>query len=98
MVKENEHLKKRDHDFGGLLESGELEAQIQFQEQELADYKSKLTEERNKRTEDVQELKEEISELKKAKMALQNNTQDKKLLRRLEKDQIDLMAKNQKYE
>jgi hypothetical protein len=57
-----------------------------------------LTEERNKRTEDVQELKEEISELKKAKMALQNNTQDKKLLRRLEKDQIDLMAKNQKYE
>jgi len=28
MVKENDNLKKRDHDFGALLDSGEYEAQI----------------------------------------------------------------------
>jgi len=39
MYKENEHLKKREYDFGGLLDSGEYEAQIQFKDQELADYK-----------------------------------------------------------
>ena len=43
MSKENEHLKKRDIDFGGLDASAEYEAQIQFKDQELAEYKQKLT-------------------------------------------------------
>lgn len=39
LFKEAENLKKREYDFGGLLDSGELEAQIQFKDQELIDYK-----------------------------------------------------------
>jgi hypothetical protein len=39
MFKENENLKKREYDFSGLLDSGELEAQILFKEQEIAEYK-----------------------------------------------------------
>jgi hypothetical protein len=39
MRKENEHLKKREIDFGGMDMSAEYEAQIQFKDQELADYK-----------------------------------------------------------
>lgn len=35
MYKENENLKKRSYDFQGLLETSELEAQIQFKDQEL---------------------------------------------------------------
>ena len=46
MFKENENLKKREYDFKGLLDSGELEADLVFKEKELADYKEKLTEER----------------------------------------------------
>lgn len=30
MFKENENLKKREYDFKGLLDSGELEADLQF--------------------------------------------------------------------
>ena len=46
MFKENENLKKREYDFKGLLDSGELEADLVFKEKELADYKEKLREER----------------------------------------------------
>lgn len=46
MFKENENLKKREYDFKGLLDSGELEADLVFKEKELADYKEKLNEER----------------------------------------------------
>ena len=61
MYKENENLKKREYDFKGLLDSGELEAQIQFKDQELSEYRQKLDQERNKNQEFISELKEEIS-------------------------------------
>ena len=98
LFKENENIKKREYDFGGLLDSGEMEAQIQFKDQEIIEYKQKLNEERTKNNEYVAELKEEISQLQKAKMQLQNNTQDKKLIRRFEKENMDLTSRNHKYE
>lgn len=66
MYKENENIKKREYDFKGLLDSGELEAQIQFKDQELGEYRQKLDQERTKNAEFISELKEEISQLKKA--------------------------------
>ena len=47
MFKENENLKKRAYDFQGLLEQSEVQAQIEFKEQEISEYKQKLEEERN---------------------------------------------------
>ena len=96
--KECENLKKREYDFSGLLDSGELEAQIQFKDQELADYKQKLGDERTKNEEYTNELKEEMQDLKKKLLYLQNNNDQKKALRKFEKDNYDLKMKNQKYE
>lgn len=73
MYKENENLKKREYDFKGLLDSGELEAQIQFKDQELQEYRQKLDQERVKNAEFIQELKEENSHLKKAGIAAKND-------------------------
>lgn len=39
MFKENENLKKRAYDFAGLLEQSEVQAQIEFKDQELSEYK-----------------------------------------------------------
>lgn len=60
LEKENENLKKREYDFKGLLDSGELEAQIQFKDQELAEYKKKLDEERVKNAEYISDLKDDM--------------------------------------
>ena len=73
MFKENENLKKREYDFKGLLDSGELEADLQFKQNELADYKNKLREERQKNEEFTQELKDEITKLKQRISTLQND-------------------------
>lgn len=66
--KENENLKKREYDFKGLLDSGELEAQIQFKDQELAEYKKKLDEERIKNAEYISDLKDDMQSLKKTNL------------------------------
>lgn len=68
--KENENLKKREIDFKGILDSGELEAQVQFKDQELAEYKKKLDEERIKNAEYISDLKDDMSTLKKTNLKL----------------------------
>ena len=68
--KENNNLRNRAHDFEGMLASGEMEAQLQFKDQELEEYRSKLDEERKRFEEYTTELKEEIDTLKKQKLKL----------------------------
>lgn len=65
IYRENINLKHREYNFQGLLDSGELEAQIKFLEQETIDYKKKLIDERVKNQENIQELKDEVNLLKK---------------------------------
>lgn len=65
MYKENVNLKKRSESFQGLLDSSEVEAQLEYKEGELAEYRKKLEEERSRSEEYVAELKEEIAGLKK---------------------------------
>ena len=98
MYKENENLKKREYDFKGLLDSGELEAQIQFKDQELQEYRQKLDQERVKNAEFIQELKEENSHLKKAGIAAKNDQQDARKLKIYEKELVEMKTKNTKYE
>ena len=59
-IKENSNLRNRAHDFEGMLASGEMEAQLQFKDQELEEYRSKLDEERKRFEDYTSELKEEI--------------------------------------
>ena len=64
MARENENIKKRECDFSGLLDSGELEAMIKFKDSEISEYKEKLNEERTKNNLALEELKHEIQQLK----------------------------------
>ena len=93
MFKENENLKKREYDFKGLLDSGELEADLVFKEKELADYKEKLREERQKNEEFTQELKDEILKLKQRISTLQNDKDARRKLQIFEKETNELRQK-----
>ena len=48
-----------------MLDSSEVEAQLEYKNGELAEYRKKLEEERSRSEEYVTELKDEISGLKK---------------------------------
>lgn len=98
MFKENENLKKRAYDFQGLLEQSEVQAQIEFKEQELSEYKQKLEEERVHNQEYTGELREEIQRLKKENIEQRNNEDFKKKMLVLQQDNSQLSTKNQKYE
>lgn len=98
MFKENENLKKRAYDFQGLLEQSEVQAQIEFKEQELSEYKQKLEEERVHNQEYTGELREEIQQLKKENIEQRNNEDFKKKMLVLQQDNSQLSTKNQKYE
>ena len=60
ITKENVNMKQREVDFKGLLDEGEMEAQLQFKDQEITAFRLKLEEERAKNNDHVSELKEEI--------------------------------------
>ena len=77
MYKENVNLKKRSESFQGLLDSSEVEAQLEYKEGELAEYRKKLEEERSRSEEYVAELKEEIAGLKKQQIKLMQNEEGK---------------------
>jgi sRNA-binding protein len=96
--KEANNLKKREFDFNGILASGELEAQVQYQEQEINEFKAKLEEERAKNQENITEMREQITELTKQKHALEHNNTQKKLVDRMLKENQDLAIRNRKQE
>lgn len=58
MQKELDNAKRREFDFNGIYSSGEMEAQIQFKNQEIAEFKQKLEQERASHHEVLTELRE----------------------------------------